>query len=144
MWSFETQRESRVDFESDYGRAECGPTKIRAIGFPVRSGAETAYNSIDSWPKSSGSPSQNCCLLTSSETDLTPREAGLAQPKTGRGAGQSPAIRSRRAAPVSDVVSADPRLTPLADLDDFQIAQLLEFVRILDRWDREAHGNQSN
>jgi hypothetical protein len=82
--------------------------------------------------------------FTSSETDLTPREAGHAQPKTGRGVGQSPAIQSRRAAPASDVVSSDPRLTPLAYLDDIQIAQLLEFVRILDRWDREAHGIQSS
>jgi hypothetical protein len=39
-------------------------------------------------------------------------------------------------------MSSDPGGTPLSDLDDSQIAQLLEYVRILDRWDREAHGNQ--
>ncbi len=43
------------------GRAECGPTKIREIGLPVRSGAETAYTSIDGWPKASGSPTTPAC-----------------------------------------------------------------------------------
>lgn len=39
--------------------------------------------------------------------------------------------------------SLDPAVIPLDDLDDSQIAQLLEYVRILDRWDREAHGNHT-
>jgi len=42
-----------------YGRAECGRTKIRGNGSPIRSGAETAYTSTDSWPKASGSPSHS-------------------------------------------------------------------------------------
>ena len=41
-----------------YGRAECGRTKIRGVGLPVRSGAETANTSIDGWPKASGSPTR--------------------------------------------------------------------------------------
>ena len=42
-----------------YGRAECGRTKIRENGSPVRSGAEMAYNSSDGWPKASGSPTNS-------------------------------------------------------------------------------------
>jgi hypothetical protein len=92
--------------------------------------------------KPAARPPKTIRSFTSSETDLTPREAELSQHKTVRGAGQRPAIQSRRAAPVSDVLLSNLRLTPLADLVDSQIAQLLEYVRILDRWDRETHGNQ--
>ena len=31
----------------------------------------------------------------------------------------------------------------LESLDDYSVRQLLEFFEILDRWDREAHGNQT-
>ena len=72
-----------------------------------------------------------------------PREAGSSQPKTGRGAGQSPAIQSRRKALKSHEVSFTPGISLLDGLDDLQIAPLLEFFTILDRWDREAHGNRS-
>jgi hypothetical protein len=42
----------------------------------------------------------------------------------------------------SRAMSSDSGGTPPIDLDDSQIAALLEYFRILDRWDREAHGNQ--
>ncbi len=54
-----TQWQGILAIPCPYGRAECGRTKIREIGSPVRSGAETAYTSIDGWPKASGSPSSS-------------------------------------------------------------------------------------
>ena len=68
-----------------------------------------------------------------------PCEAGPAQPKTGRGAGQSPAALIRREAPRVDQGGFRPSM-PL-ELRDSDLAPLIEFIRILDRWDREAHGN---
>ena len=58
------------------GRAECGPTKIRPIGSPVRSGAETAYTFSDGWPKASGSPSHFGPLVSRSTI-------GIAAPRRG-------------------------------------------------------------
>ena len=55
------------------------------------------------------------------------REAGLSQPKTGRGAGQSPAILREREA-----------LT-LESLDEESVRQIISFFELLDCWDREAH-----
>ncbi len=71
------------------------------------------------------------------------REAGLrSQPKTGRGAGQSPAIVEQRAALHPDEESTSD--APLAGmLDEHHIQALVEFFTILDRWDREAHEFQS-
>jgi len=77
-----------------------------------------------------------------SKDDSRPRAAGGAQRKTGRGAGQSPAVQTQRAALGS--------FTPLADTDavlsfapdDSQITALIEFFQTLDRWDREAHAPQ--
>lgn len=55
------------------------------------------------------------------------------QPKTGRGAGQSPAITREREALAPN---------PSADaFDESAIRQLIEFFELLDRWDREAHAN---
>ena len=76
------------------------------------------------------------------------REAGLAQPKTGRGAGQGPAEIAQRAALGTCAVCADradcqePEESPLCNLDDEQLAVLIDFFLTLDRWDREAHGKQ--
>jgi hypothetical protein len=69
------------------------------------------------------------------------REAGLAQPKIGRGAGQSPAVSTRREALDSLAEFPEPNKSSLEVLDPSQTALLLEFFTLLDRWDREAHGN---
>lgn len=72
---------------------------------------------------------------------LESRAAGLSQPKTGRGVGQSPAKDSQRIAlsSSSECLKCD---TPANDpLDDFSIASVIQFFKILDRWDREAHAN---
>ena len=66
------------------------------------------------------------------------RAAGLrSQPKTGRGAGQSPAVKEQRAALHADESEGEaPSVTVLEEHD---IRLLLEFFTVLDRWDREAH-----
>jgi hypothetical protein len=77
------------------------------------------------------------------------REAGLSyQPKTGRGAGQNPAEELQREALDADRTS-DPRAAGTLDarsadsLSDDDIQQFIEFFKILDRWDREAHGHET-
>jgi len=79
---------------------------------------------------------------TDSKDDSRPREAAGSQRKTGGGAGQSPAVQSRRDAPgsFSRSAPASPDFSPA--LDDSQISAFIEFLQILDRWDREAHGPQ--
>jgi hypothetical protein len=73
-------------------------------------------------------------------------EAGLpSQPKTGRGAGQSPAEELQREA-LDTGKTAQPRETSLntrtADsLSNDDIQQFIEFFKTLNRWDREQHGN---
>ena len=79
---------------------------------------------------------------TDSKVDYRPRAAGGTQRKTGRGAGQNPAILSQRAALGSFTLSAESDLDLSYDLNDSQITALIEFFQILDRWDREAHGPQ--
>jgi len=69
------------------------------------------------------------------------RAAGLSQPKTGRGAGQSPAIQSQRAALSTTSESAGREAFAHDLLDDSSIASVIEFFKLLDRWDREAHVN---
>lgn len=75
------------------------------------------------------------------------RAAGLCQPKTGRGAGQSPAIKPQRealGASVSAKGEAVAHVVPATDKpDDFDITSVIRFFEILDRWDREAHGPQT-
>jgi len=71
------------------------------------------------------------------------REAGIPQPKIGRGAGQSPAVSPQREALGSIFESSENQASTLGALDDSQIASLLDFFTTLDRWDREAHGNLS-
>jgi len=66
------------------------------------------------------------------------REAGLTQRKTGRGAGRSPAVLSRRAAPDSFTLSAQSDSVLPYALDDSDIKALIQFFETLDRWDREA------
>lgn len=68
------------------------------------------------------------------------REAGLPQPKIGRGAGQSPAVSNQREALGACLQSQDTRPTSLLTLDRSQIRALADFIKTLDRWDREAHG----
>jgi hypothetical protein len=66
------------------------------------------------------------------------RVAGLrSQPKTGRGAGQSPAISDQREALYSVESQAEGLSVPVLEVHDIRL--LLEFFTILDRWDREAH-----
>jgi hypothetical protein len=71
---------------------------------------------------------------------IATREAGLPQPKIGRGAGQSPAISIKREALGISLQSPDLQSSPLATLDKSQIRALADFIKTLDRWDREAHG----
>jgi hypothetical protein len=78
---------------------------------------------------------------TRAEDNGQSREAGLAQSKIGRGAGQSPAVLSQREALRSFTEQSSSHASALGSLDESQIASLLEFFTILDRWDREAHGN---
>jgi hypothetical protein len=68
------------------------------------------------------------------------REAGIPQPKIGRGAGQSPAALDQREALGSCLQSPDLQSSPLVTLDKSQIRALADFIKTLDRWDREAHG----
>jgi hypothetical protein len=75
--------------------------------------------------------------------DSRPREAGPFQPKTGRGAGRSPALHSRREAPRSFTGSEFGHATEPSTIDDSQIAALIRFFQTLDRWDRELSFNQS-
>jgi len=77
-----------------------------------------------------------------SKDDFRPREAGGAQRKTGRGAGQSPDVQSRRAAPGSFTPSAQSDSDLPHALEDSDIKALIQFFQTLDRWDREAHGPQ--
>jgi hypothetical protein len=79
---------------------------------------------------------------TNSKAVPSSREAGLPQPKIGRGAGQSPASQTQRAALGSFSRSAESSSVPPYALDDSQIAALIQFFQTLDRWDREAHGPQ--
>jgi len=66
------------------------------------------------------------------------RAAGLrSQPKTGRGAGQSPAIADEREVLYPENQHSDAPLARM--LDEHHIQALVEFFTILDRWDREAH-----
>lgn len=59
------------------------------------------------------------------------RAAGLSQPKSAQGCGDRvPAISAEREAPA-------------LNLDDFSIAQIIDFFSVLDRWDQEAHGLQT-
>ncbi len=81
---------------------------------------------------------------TNSHDDSRPREAAGSQRKTGRGAGQSPAIQSRRAAPGSFSRSAPSALTCPYALDDFQITALIQFFETLDLWDREFRNSNPN
>lgn len=78
------------------------------------------------------------------ETDIQAgsREAAGSQRKNGRGSGQSPAIRARRTAPCSfaSLDQTDPILP--YTLNDSQITTLIQFFQTLDRWDKEAHGQQ--
>jgi hypothetical protein len=77
------------------------------------------------------------------------REARLpAQPKTGRGTEQSSVEYLQREA-LDTYHTSDPRVAAALDvpsvdkLDDYSIRQFIEFFTILDRWDREAHGNET-
>jgi hypothetical protein len=71
------------------------------------------------------------------------REAGIPQPKIGRGAGWNPAVSAQREALGISLQSSESQTSPLPAFDKSQIRTLVEFIKILDRWDREAHGNHS-
>jgi len=66
------------------------------------------------------------------------------QRKTGRGAGQSPAIQSRRDAQCSFTRSDGAAPTLPHSLDDSEVAALIQFFETLDRWDREFRSLNSN
>ncbi len=89
--------------------------------------------------KSAARPPIQLQSPTDSKLHPKPREAGVPQPKTGRGAGWNPAQQPRREAPgsFSEPVESEPVLP--YDVDDSQIKALIEFFETLDRWDREAH-----
>ena len=78
------------------------------------------------------------------DDDSRPREAAGTQRKTGRRAGQSPAIQSRREAPCSFTGTIQSRPSLPYSLDDPQISSLIRFFETLDRWDREVHFSNSN
>lgn len=69
------------------------------------------------------------------------------QPKTGWGAGQSPAIEFRREALESSLTQSVECEAVALDasspdyLDEQSIQQLISFFETLDRWDREANAN---
>lgn len=70
-------------------------------------------------------------------SELPLREAEHPQPKTGRGAGRSPAV-FRREAPDKNRSELS-----LLNRSESELAPLIEFIKFLDRWDREAHGTES-
>ena len=86
-------------------------------------------------------PVSQSSILHSSAAVMS-REAGIAQPKTGRGAGQSPAEMPQRAALGSFSPLAEPGQDQIPALNDSDIQALIEFFLTLDRWDKEAHGPQ--
>ncbi len=66
------------------------------------------------------------------------------QPKTGRGAGPSPAIEPQREALGASLTPSVEREAVALDalsLDDCSIQQLVSFFETLDRWDQEADAN---
>jgi hypothetical protein len=87
--------------------------------------------------KPAARPSSLSAVTTEFEEGSRPREAGPFQPKTGRGAGRSPAIHSRREAPLS-FTGSDIEHVASSVIDDSQITALIRFFQILDRWDRES------
>jgi hypothetical protein len=68
-------------------------------------------------------------------------EVGTDQPKTGRGAGQSPVVPIEREAPKS-IASLSP-WSALLEMSDSELSPLIQYIKILDRWDKEAHEKHS-
>lgn len=91
--------------------------------------------------KPAARPPNPILSFTPSNLESPSREAGLPQPKTGRGTGQNPVVLTGRAAPGCDISSSD--LAALLALSDSELAPLIEYIRILDRWDKETHGQQT-
>ncbi len=81
---------------------------------------------------------------TSSKNDSRLRAAGNTQRKTGRGAGQSPAVQFRRAARVSFTQSTQTDSDLPYALEDSHIEILIQFFETLDLWDREARASNPN
>ena len=79
---------------------------------------------------------------TDSKIILKTRAASIIQRKTGRGAGQSPAVQSRRTATCSFTPTALTDSILPYTLNDSHIAAFIKFFQTLDRWDEEAHGPQ--
>lgn len=77
-------------------------------------------------------------LATISLSTPLPCAGDHPQPKTGRGAGRSPAGQSQRAALGSSNRTTHTEQPLACSLDDSQVAALLEFFKTLDRWDRES------
>jgi hypothetical protein len=80
-------------------------------------------------------------ILTASAVSIDnpeAREVGLPQRKTGQGAGQSPAIPIQREALDANAFNVG-EIPSRKTLEDSEIASLLQFFEILNRWDREAH-----
>lgn len=107
---------------------------------PDRSGTETAYNSIDGWPKASGAPTKLLPSRNRPQGHSNGPRSGGTQSKTGRGSGQSPANQAQREALASFTPNAQSNSFPSYVLDDSQITSLIQFFQTLDRWDKEAHG----
>jgi len=90
--------------------------------------------------KPAARPPVSILSFTPPKQVLPSREAGPAQPKTGRGAGWNPAIKSRREALGSTSSSSD--WSELLGMSDAELSPLIEYIKLLDRWDKEAHGKQ--
>jgi len=81
---------------------------------------------------------------TNSKSKYRARAAGITQRKTGRGAGQSPVVLSRREAPCSFTQSVQTDSALPYALEDSHIAALIQFFETLDRWDCEASNTSPN
>jgi hypothetical protein len=95
-------------------------------------------------PKPAARPPIQFLPATVSEDDSRSREAAGTQRKTGRGAGRSPAIQSRREAPGSFRGPVQSISALSYSLDDSQISSLIQFFETLDRWDMEIHFSSPN
>jgi hypothetical protein len=87
--------------------------------------------------KPAARPSSLSAVTTEFEEGSRPREAGPFQPKTGRGAGRSPALYAQREALGSFTGSEFHHLAAPLAIEDSHVTALIQFFQTLDLWDRE-------
>jgi hypothetical protein len=111
-------------FTEFHSAEACSPKGERSAD--VLNSGETVYQSVPVLKRPTPSP-----------TDGRTPSARLSflQPKTGQGAGWNPAIEIEREALDTSSPGADCEAVALSD---FEISQLLDFFRLLDRWDQEG------